>query len=227
VTPPVYRGMEWLTTGWTGEGASLVPQLGWETTLAFCVMPVVLVLLQSFTMSVMSPPQEGMSAEEKEQMEKSSLALKFLPLLIGYFSLQVPAGLTIYWLMSNLSTLAQSAAVKAYYAANPPNIELPDYWDALEDLDSLSPEEQRKAAEAGINTGPDYQLMIDEAKYHYKIERNSAIQSSAAWKRMELNNHETQLTSELSEWVTMEDEKPSVTEVTETEAPILSETSKV
>merc|ERR1711971_604179 len=139
----------------------------------------------------------------------------------------VPAGLTIYWLMSNLSTLAQSAAVKAYYAANPPQIELPDYWDALEDADSMSPDEKRKAAEAGINTGPDFQFMLDEANYHYKIERNSVIQSSAAWARVESKDHEAQLISDFSEWVTMEEEEFSVPEVTETEAPVLSETSKV
>merc|ERR1711879_331524 len=99
------------------------------------------------------------SEKEKEQMGNSAVVLKFLPLMIGYFSLQVPAGLTIYWLVSNLCTLTQSLAVKTYYSANPPAIELPDYWDALDDDVDMSPDKKRKAAEVGINTGPDFQQL--------------------------------------------------------------------
>ena len=160
VSPPDYRGMEWLTQGWV-DGH---PSMGWETTLAFLIMPVVLVLGQSLTMSVLTPnpaDDKNMSAEEKEQMEKTQGFLKFLPLMIGYFSLQVPAGLTIYWFTSNLYQLSQSLAVKGYYKANPPKIELPDYWDALDDVANMSPEERRKAAEAGVAVGPKWEDIMD------------------------------------------------------------------
>ena len=48
VSPPRYAGLDWITQGWTTltEGGLPVPPLGWETTVAFLVMPVVLVLLQ-------------------------------------------------------------------------------------------------------------------------------------------------------------------------------------
>ncbi len=158
-----YRGLDWLLQGWqhTADG-SWTPSLGWETTLAFMIMPVVLVLGQSLSMQILTPPiDDSMGDEEREQMEKSQVILKFLPLLIGFFSLQVPAGLTIYWFTSNFFTLAQSLVVRAYYKANPPKIELPDYWDALEDMDSMSPEEKRKAAEAGISVGPKWEDLLD------------------------------------------------------------------
>ena len=70
--------------------------------------------------------------------------------MIGYFSLQVPAGLTIYWATSNLFSLLQTTAVKQYYKLNPPEIELPDYWDALDDVANMSDEDRREAAKAGI-----------------------------------------------------------------------------
>jgi YidC/Oxa1 family membrane protein insertase len=165
VSAPDFRGMDWLTTGWTTmEGSSFPsPSMGWETTLAFLIMPVILVLGQSLTMSVLSPPMEddSMTAEEKDQMEKTQGILKFLPLMIGYFSLQVPAGLTIYWFTSNLFSLTQSLAVKAYYAANPPKIELPEYWDALENLEDMTPEQRRNAAEAGISTAPKFSQLLE------------------------------------------------------------------
>lgn len=163
VSPPLYRGTDWLTEGWTKIDGNLTPQMGWETTIAFLIMPVLLVLGQSLTMKVLAPPvdDENMSEEEKKSAETSQLVLKFLPLMIGYFSLQVPAGLTIYWFTTNLFTLTQSSLIRAYYAANPPEIDLPDYWDSLDDMESMSPEERRAAASAGINVAPSFDSLLE------------------------------------------------------------------
>jgi YidC/Oxa1 family membrane protein insertase len=201
VSPPDYRGMDWLTTGWhSSANGFLEPQLGWETTLAFLVMPVVLVLGQAFTMSLLTPPlDEKATAEERETMEKSQGILKYLPLLIGYFSLQVPAGLTIYWMISNAFTVTQSVLVKAYYKAYPPKIELPDYWDALDADESLmTPEERRKAAEAGMNAGPKFSDMIDEAQHHYVVERSPLRNGSPSWDKVK---GVSDVPSVLAEWV--------------------------
>lgn len=173
-----YRGLDWLTQGWHTSDVTgfFEPSLGWSTTLAFMAMPVILVLGQSLSMNVLTPPvDDSMSAEEKEQMEKSQTVLKFLPLLIGFFSLQVPAGLTIYWFTSNFFTLAQSLVVRAYYKANPPQIELPDYWDALEDLESMTPEDKRKAAEAGISVGPKWEDLVD-GTWRSSSKRNNELE---------------------------------------------------
>ena len=201
VSAPDYRGLDWITQGWTTpDGGGLpIPQLGWETTLAFLVMPAILVFMQSLTMSVLAPPlDDNMSEEEKENMENSQRFLKFLPLLIGFFSIQVPAGLTIYWFASNLFTLSQSLIVRGYYAANPPQIELPEYWDALEkkDFKDMTPEERRKAAESGISVGPSFSDLVDEARFHTFIERPPIRQESNA-----NNNQQVDIPSEMQEWV--------------------------
>ena len=166
VGPPDFRGLDWLTQGWTTGASGLpTPSLGWETTLAFLVMPVVLVLGQKLTMDVLQPAdledESSMSAEEKENSDRTKMIFKFLPLLIGFFSLQVPAGLTIYWFTSNIYTLTQSLVVRQYYAANPPKIDLPEYWDSLDNLEDMSAEERRKAAEAGITAGPTFTDLQD------------------------------------------------------------------
>ena len=167
VGPPDFRGLDWLLQGWT----DFHPAMGWETTLAYLLMPVILVLGQSATMQILTPEMDTskMSEEEKEQTEKTQGILKFLPLLIGYFSIQVPAGLTIYWFTSNLYTVLQSVAVRGYYKANPPQIELPDYWDALDNVDTMSPEEKRKAAEAGMAVGPKWEDIVDGTLYCTRV----------------------------------------------------------
>lgn len=193
VSPPAYRGLDWLTQGWEpahGVGGlgpiDYIPPLGWETTLAFLVMPVVLVVGQSITMSILQPPlDENATEEERETMEKSQGFLKFLPLMIGFFSLQVPAGLTIYWFTSNLFTLSQSLGVRAYFAANPPQIELPDYWEDLatdKKFDDMTPDERRQASAAGLNVGPTFADLVTEARYlHTHIERQPIRQDSPSW----------------------------------------------
>lgn len=203
VSAPDYRGMEWLTQGWF-DGH---PAMGWTYTLSFLIMPIVLVIGQTVTMKVLTPEvdTEKMSADEKEQTEKTQGFLKFLPLLIGYFSLQVPAGLTVYWFTSNLFSLTQSLLIRAYYEANPPDIELPDYWDALDDVANMSPEERRKAAEAGMSVGPKWGDILDEAKFHYIVERVPLREESAAWERVKLaakeNGVDTEIPKDMLTWV--------------------------
>jgi YidC/Oxa1 family membrane protein insertase len=157
-----FRGLDWLTTGWV-DG---IPQLGWQATLAFLIMPCLLVLGQSLTMSVLTPSvDESLPDEEREQAEKTQGILKFLPLLIGFFSLQVPAGLTIYWFTTNVFTLSSTLAARAYYQVNPPEIELPEYWDALDNLDDMSAEEKRNAAKAGLQVGPSFESMMEGTSF--------------------------------------------------------------
>jgi YidC/Oxa1 family membrane protein insertase len=223
-----FRGMDWLTQGWTQniDSGMWTPSLGWETTLAFCIMPVLLVLGQKLTMTALSPPdiddgrddvdEASMSKEEKEakdQADTTKNVLKFLPLLIGFFSLQVPAALTIYWFTSNGFTLAQSLAVRKYYESNPPVIELPDYWDDLsDDENEMTSEKRRAAAKAGISKGPSLDDWILNCKYHTVVERQPIRESSNAWLQIEGYNSTKKLIipAEFQSWVSSTCEVPDV-----------------
>jgi len=192
-----YRGMQWLTENWV-DG---VPSMGWEGTIPFLIMPVVLVLMQSFTMSVLQPPvDDSQSEEEQEQMQSTQKVLKFLPLMIGFFSLQVPAGLTIYWFTSNLFTVSQSLIIRGYYAANPPQITLPDYWDALDKGDEMTADEKREAAMAGLSTGPTFGELLDEANFHYIVNRDPLRADSEAWARVD-SPRARSVPEEMKSWV--------------------------
>eukprot|EP00536_Pseudo-nitzschia_multiseries_P009223 jgi/Psemu1/257962/estExt_Genewise1Plus.C_2530008 len=202
-----YRGLDWLTQGWTQVDGLWTPSLGWETTLAFCIMPVVLVLGQKLTMEALAPPDqpdETMDAEAKESMERTKTVLKFLPLLIGFFSLQVPAGLTIYWFTSNFFTLSQSLIVRKYYEQNPPKIELPEYWDALsEDEETMTPEERRAAAKAGVAKGPSLDDWVTNSKFHTVVERdtNTLRLDSESWKKLEGGGGKLVVPPEFEAWL--------------------------
>ncbi|ESQ51367.1 hypothetical protein EUTSA_v10016643mg [Eutrema salsugineum] len=83
-------GVSWLFPFVDGH-----PPLGWSDTAAYLVLPVLLIVSQYVSMEIMKPPQTDDPAQKN-----TLLVFKFLPLMIGYFALSVPSGLSIYWLVS-------------------------------------------------------------------------------------------------------------------------------
>ena len=94
------HGSDWILKGWV-DGT---PALGWEATAAFLTIPIVLVISQSISMNMMA-------SKDQEQ----PAFLKFLPLLIGWFSLNVPAALGIYWVANNFITTALTLQIKGSF----------------------------------------------------------------------------------------------------------------
>jgi YidC/Oxa1 family membrane protein insertase len=101
---PVYgadptKGSAWLFEGWTNG----VPSLGWEDTISFLVLPIFLIISQYLSMELMTP---------QEQKAQQPVFLKVLPLMIGWFSLNVPSALCVYWVTNNIITTATSVIIR-------------------------------------------------------------------------------------------------------------------
>lgn len=101
-------GISWLFPFVDGH-----PPLGWHDTAAYLVLPVLLVVSQYVSMELMKPPQTDPS------QKNTLLILKFLPLMIGYFSLSVPSGLSIYWFTNNVLSTAQQVWLRKMGGAKP------------------------------------------------------------------------------------------------------------
>eukprot|EP00550_Attheya_septentrionalis_P008094 CAMPEP_0198294850 /NCGR_PEP_ID=MMETSP1449-20131203/24681_1 /TAXON_ID=420275 /ORGANISM="Attheya septentrionalis, Strain CCMP2084" /LENGTH=454 /DNA_ID=CAMNT_0043994945 /DNA_START=86 /DNA_END=1450 /DNA_ORIENTATION=+ len=96
------QGSDWILKGWV-DG---VPTLGWEDTLLFLSLPIFLVISQAISMQLMQPKSDD------AQQQQANVILKFLPLMIGWFSLNVPAALCIYWVVNNVVTTATTLIVR-------------------------------------------------------------------------------------------------------------------
>jgi len=95
---------EWITKGLINNGA---PTLGWEDTTAFLILPIFLAISQFVSMQVMKPqPVDG-----KEPAEQPAF-LQALPLVFAWFSLNVPAALTIYWAANSILSTATSVYIR-------------------------------------------------------------------------------------------------------------------
>ena len=92
-------GSAWLFDNWVNG----VPSLGWAETTSFLILPVALVVSQFLSMEIMTPP---------EQKETQPSFLKVLPLMIGWFSLNVPSALCVYWVTNNLVTTVTSVVIR-------------------------------------------------------------------------------------------------------------------
>lgn len=109
---PVYgadptKGSDWILKGWV-DG---VPSLGWHDTLAFLSLPVLLVISQYISQALITPKTQD------ESQQQANGILKFLPLMIGWFSLNVPAALGIYWVANNFITTAITLQVRNSFNA--------------------------------------------------------------------------------------------------------------
>jgi len=102
------EGIGWLTgnadkgLAWTGT----TPPLGWHDTLAYLVLPIALVISQYISTAILTPKTDD------PQQQQSQAILKFLPLMIGWFSLNVPSGLGLYWMTNNIVTTLTTVLIR-------------------------------------------------------------------------------------------------------------------
>lgn len=80
--------------------------MGWEGTLPYLILPVFLVISQFVSMQLMQP-----KSQDPEQ-QQANVVLKLLPFMIGWFSLNVPSALCIYWVVNNIVTTATTLLIR-------------------------------------------------------------------------------------------------------------------
>ena len=85
-------------------GPDGVPPIGWPLALRYASLPAALVVSQ-YVSSVLVPASKPVEGEEEtEAAQNVKLLTKFLPLMVGYFALTLPAGMGLYWLANNILT---------------------------------------------------------------------------------------------------------------------------
>ncbi|KAH9318495.1 hypothetical protein KI387_020264, partial [Taxus chinensis] len=142
-------GISWLFPFVDGH-----PPLGWSDTLAYLVLPVLLIASQYISMQIMQPSQ----ANDPNQ-KSTQAALKFLPLMVGYFSLSVPSGLSLYWLTNNILSTGQQVWLRMLGGAKS---SVRQDFDTTESVEQSTPPKSQLVADA--NKPPLAQLLADPKK---------------------------------------------------------------
>ena len=112
--PQYHIGMSWISEAWqTGTGTMAATGVsGYYTLVAYLILPVLLVVTQFVMQKWMTPtPATGDGAQAGLTQNMTLI----MTLFFGYFTLQVPAGLTLYWVTSNLLQMLQQWAVTRFF----------------------------------------------------------------------------------------------------------------
>lgn len=126
------EGMSWLTENWI-DG---VPRLGWEDTLAYLTIPAILVCSQTLALQLLGSYKaleqtEGQSGSAASATASTGLILRALPWMLGWFAMNAPAGLGVYWIFNNIFTTISTVTIKKLTEKEPFDFEV--------DVNSLGP----------------------------------------------------------------------------------------
>ncbi|KAL1135441.1 hypothetical protein V6Z11_A12G173600 [Gossypium hirsutum] len=183
-------GISWLFPFVDGH-----PPLGWSDTFAYLVLPILLVISQYVSVQIMQ------SAQSNDPNMKNSQALtKFLPLMIGYFALSVPSGLSLYWFTNNILSTAQQVWLQKLGGVKNPAKQLNDdiineeqarLQKSLSELNATRKEAklEEKLTPEGLRPGERFkQLKEQEARRKQQQEEERRKAQEAAAKADQLTN---------------------------------------
>ncbi|CAH9077712.1 unnamed protein product [Cuscuta epithymum] len=172
-------GTSWLFPFFDGQ-----PPLGWPDTLAYLVLPVLLVISQYISIQIMQPSQSN-----DPNLKTSQAITKFLPLLFGYFSLSVPSGLSLYWLTNNILSTGQQVWLQKLGGAKNPIKELsgdaigknqPNILESLSEAPT-APQKEDTTTSGGLRPGERFKkLKEEEARAKREKEEAKRIAEEAA-----------------------------------------------
>ncbi|EFN53413.1 hypothetical protein CHLNCDRAFT_136603 [Chlorella variabilis] len=97
-------------TAWLLPLVDGVPPIGWDLASRYLALPVALYISNA----IITPPQTDDSGAAKFTQN----LVKVLPLMIGWFALNVPAGLSLYYFSNTVFTTAQQVYLKKLGGAN-------------------------------------------------------------------------------------------------------------
>lgn len=87
------------------------------TLVAYLILPILLMVTQVIMQKWMTPAPTG----DSEQAKMTQNLTMIMTVFFGYFTLQVPAGLTLYWVTSNILQMVQQWGVTRFLL-KPPTI---------------------------------------------------------------------------------------------------------
>ncbi|PSC74090.1 ALBINO3 chloroplastic isoform X2 [Micractinium conductrix] len=85
------------------------PPIGWDMALRYVALPIALVIAQFISQAIVQPPQ---SNDDSDTAKFTQNLVKVLPLMIGWFALNVPSGLSLYYFSNTVFTSAQQIYLK-------------------------------------------------------------------------------------------------------------------
>ncbi|XP_075109782.1 ALBINO3-like protein 1, chloroplastic isoform X2 [Nicotiana tabacum] len=105
-------------------------------------------------------------------VKNSQAITKFLPLMLGYFSLSVPSGLSLYWFTNNILSTAQQVWLQKFGGAKSPALKLSDDTSRKEQRGGAKIPTLKLSDETSREEQPQIQKQVSEATITKKKDEN-------------------------------------------------------
>ena len=107
-------------TAWLLPLVDGVPPIGWETAIKYLALPIALVAAQYVSSAIIAPPVDP----EADNAKVQKTIFLLLPLMVGWFALNVPSGLSLYYFSNTVFTSAQQVFLRKLGGAKQADFDL-------------------------------------------------------------------------------------------------------
>jgi YidC/Oxa1 family membrane protein insertase len=111
ISPTVYEGINFQGTKWI-QGT--MQAQNYALLIAYFSLPVIMLVTQLLLQKMSQPRKDPKGGPQDSQGAMMSQMMMFMPVMFGYITLGLPAGLTLYWTVSNILSIVQQYFVTGW-----------------------------------------------------------------------------------------------------------------
>jgi YidC/Oxa1 family membrane protein insertase len=106
-----YQGINFQGTKWI-QGT--IQAQNYALLIAYFSLPLIMLVTQLLLQKMSQPPKEPKGGNQDSQSAMMNQMMMFMPIMFGYITLGLPAGLTLYWTVSNILSVGQQYFVTGW-----------------------------------------------------------------------------------------------------------------
>jgi YidC/Oxa1 family membrane protein insertase len=111
ISPTTYQGINFQGTKWI-QGT--MQAQNYALMIAYFSLPVIMLVTQLMLQKMSQPPKDPKGGSQDAQGAMMGQMMMFMPIMFGYITLGLPAGLTLYWTVSNILSIVQQYYVTGW-----------------------------------------------------------------------------------------------------------------
>jgi YidC/Oxa1 family membrane protein insertase len=109
--PTVYEGINFQGTKWI-QGT--IQAQNYALLIAYFSLPLIMLVTQLLLQKMSQPRKDPKGGPQDAQGAMMNQMMMFMPVMFGYITLGLPAGLTLYWTVSNILSIVQQYFVTGW-----------------------------------------------------------------------------------------------------------------
>jgi YidC/Oxa1 family membrane protein insertase len=111
ISPAVYEGINFQGTKWI-QGT--IQAQNYALLIAYFSLPLIMLVTQLLLQKMSQPRKDPKGGAQDAQGAMMNQMMMFMPVMFGYITLGLPAGLTLYWTVSNILSVIQQYYVTGW-----------------------------------------------------------------------------------------------------------------